>query len=473
MPTQDQINAALKAGYTQDQIQRAITVGTSRQPSFLQKAGNLAMDVLNTPSYLVGGAIKGAREGTGLLRGSVGAVKQGFSGENAPTVYEQLPKAFGLKDGSMASTLVGLGGELLTPNIPIAGLLGKGAKALGGVAKIGKLGKMGGVTQDIGRTLLEKSYKLSASDIDKIAESIGATNPATKAVKVIDYLESLGLKGSTRGSLAKLGNTITQKQGKFNKLTRTGMGVSRQPFIDQLLQAAIDAEKADTPQSRQIAKKLFEEAYTQSRRSGVMTDTELTDKISRLFSEAGESAISDPTSANIGKQIAKAGQSAREVLRPGSTAMGRDLRGLKTTQEVIAKKANTGLGTQLVNAFKPSALGFGVGAGVGAARGENPLAAGVIGAGVGIAANNPAAMNTIGKLFRGSNLPKLPTVKIPSKITNRVIDTAIRTPNLESQRQSQKRQEQSKQQKSYYSIAPKNVFKNKAAFGGSFKLGGK
>lgn len=492
MPTQEQINAALKAGYTQEQIKLALArSGAPKKQSILSKVGEFGMDVLNTPSYAVGGALRGLREGgyTGGIKGGFSGLKEGFTTQGGPTVYRELPKTLGLKEGGLASTLVGLGGELLTPNIPVAGLLGKAGKAL----KIGsKLGKAGGIAQDAGRVLLEKSYKLSASDIEKIADAIGASDPATKSMKVIDYLEGLKLGGSTRGSLQKLGGLITQKKSAFDKVARRGGQVSRQPFVSNLLDEAIKAEKMDTPQSRLLSQKLFNEALQQERMTGKpLMDTELSDKISRLFSEAGESAISDPTSANLAKRMAVAGQGAREVLRPGSTALGRDLRGLMTAQEVIGKKANTGLGTQLVNAFKPSALGFGVGATVGASRGENPITGGLMGAAIGIGANNPRLMNVAGKALTG----KLPSIGVSSAVTSaagRSFDTAIRAPKF-TQPTPELRQPVRSEQKSQtspsivapkasemskplvvtkaikYSL-PKNTFKNKTTFGRQFKL---
>lgn len=409
---------------------------TIKKP-FISKVGDVAMDVLNTPSYLIGGAIKGGRENGigGVFGGATSAVKQGFTGDYAPTVYEQLPKAFGLEEGSLASTLVGLGGEILTPNIPVAKILGMGGKALG----IGKIaGKTADIASDASRTLLEKSYKLNASNIDKIAESIGVTKPAEKAVKVIDYLESLGLKGATRESLKTLEKKTEPVQKMFDRLTKTGKNISRQPYIDSLLQEAIKAEKIDTPESRILAKKLLDEAAIQESKLGrPMTDTELSERVSRLFKESGASALADPMSSSFSKRQAIAGQTAREIIAPKSRELGRKLKGLITAGEVVGKQANTGLGTQLVNAFKPSALGFGIGAGVGASRGENPIASGLIGSGIGIAANNPRVLNLLGKGI-GYKIPK--ASQKTKKVLQKIFDTAIRYPVFTTRNQSEKRQ---------------------------------
>ncbi len=229
-----------------------------------------------------------------------------------------------------------------------------------------------------------------------------------------------------------------------------------------------------------------------------LTDTEMTDRISQLWKEAGDSAISDPSSANLSKSIAKAGQSARETLRPGSTAIGRELRGLRTAQEVVGKKANTGLGTQLINAFKPSGAGFGVGAVAGYSTGRDPLQSGLLGAVGGIALNNPAVMNKAGKFLQnGVSLPSVPTItnkyaNMAIKGASKVPVTAFRVntmnPNETMPPQSGQSGQVIKQPKvqSYTPSIPqpkkpgltkeikynqpKSVFNNKSAFGKTFRL---
>ncbi len=405
-------------------------------------------NILNIPSYAVGGLLnryqdvlgyntaQGKQKGLGIIEGL----------KNKRAVMSELPETFGIDPRSKLGMGVGLAGELITPNIPVGKAMSsawKGARGADRLADISKFGskafsKVSRVGDDAARVLLEKSYKLSASDINKIAKAIGVTDEAEKAIKVIDYLENLGLKGSTRGSLRTLNKITNSAQTKFNKLARTGGQISRTPYIENLLDEAIKAEGFDTPQARRLAKKMFDEAYLQSKKSGqVLTDTDLTNRISKLFNEATESSLSDPLSSNVSKRMAIAGQNAREVLRPGTTKMGRTLRGFRTAQEVLGKKANTGLGTQLMNAFKPGATGFGVGMGIGYSRGDNPLKSGLVGAGAVTLANNPLVMNTMGKLLRGAGNIKMPQLpKIPTAI-GRLGQTGLRVSLQERNRQNQ------------------------------------
>lgn len=408
-------SAALSAGVPKDVVEKTIadrtgaigwlTGGKSGIAGVATGAGN----ILSLPSYAIGGVLNQAQRAVGSDYGQktdatgLGVI-EGIKNKRA--VFTEAPETFGVDPNSNLGMGIGFAGELLTPQIPLPiGKIGiannifkKGSKAANIFSKTSK--SAGNIGSDIGRTLLEKSYKLSASDIDKIAEAIGATDEASKAVKVIDYLEGLGLSGSNRGSLVKLNEKIDKVQKPFNKLTKTGTQVSRKPYIDFILEEAVKQERLGTPQSRVLSKQLFNEAlYQEKLGNKALTDTELTKTISQLWSDVSDSKISDPMAQNMGKSLAKAGSEAREVLRPGSQQMGRTLRGMRTAQEVIGKKANTGLGTQLVNAFKPSAFGVATGAGIGFATGNDPIMAGITGAAGGMALNNPRVLNMAGKVI--------------------------------------------------------------------------
>jgi len=490
--------AAQQAGFTPEQIDSEISRRTGVRGWLT--GGNKgfggvatgAANLLSLPSFAIGGVLNQGQRAFGSKYGQdTGAkglgVLEGIKNKRA--VFTEAPETLGIDPNSKLGMGIGFGAELLTPDIP---LLGAGANAFRSskLAKagrgLGKSRKLGNITDDAARVLLEKSYKLSASDIQKVADAIGVTDESQKAIKVIDYLEGLGLKGSNRGSLKTLNDITSGSQKGFNKLTRTGGEISRTPYIDNLLNEAIKAEKLDTPQSRRLSKQLFEEAYNQSLKTGKpLTDTDLTNKISKLFNESSASALGDPLSSNLSKRMAIAGQDARETLRPGSKLAGRELRGLRTAQDVVGKKANTGLGTQLINSFKPSGAGFGVGAVAGYSTDRNPLVTGLIGGLGGVALNNPRVMNSMGKfLQKGTSLPRL------SKPTSRFGKTAFSTvkklpqtsfkvgvrdktkTNETSSRQSKQSKPVVKQQRVRSSVydTPKNVFNNKSAFGKKFKL---
>jgi hypothetical protein len=428
MPTQEQLNAALQAGYTPQQIKLAIAksnTNTQEQPKGVSswltggKKGvggilNAAGNILNLPSYAIGGLLnkgqdvfgskyaQGQSQGLGILEGI----------KNKRGVFTELPETIGVDPNSTAGKVIGFGGELLTPNLPIGKAFKafKGADAVSDVSKAGKFSKLGskisGISNDAARKLLEKSYKLSASDVEKIAKSIGVTNEAEKAVKVIDYLEGLGLQGANRGSLKTLNKLANKAQGGYDSLVKTGTNITRKEYADALLKQALEMEKIGTPQSRRLGEQLFKEAEYQSKQLGKLTDTDLTRMKSQAFSDASASQISDAYSSGLNEQIGRAGVNTLENIAPGSEQAGKTLRGFRTTQEVIGKKANTGLGTQLVNAFKPSAFGAGAGALYGYSTGQDPLKSAGVGLAIGIGANNPKVLNMTGKVIQ-KGLPKV------------------------------------------------------------------
>lgn len=416
-------SAARQNNIPRDVIERTIAEKTGAMgwltngKEGLGAVGSSVGNILNLPSYAIGGMLDNLQDPRSQYRAGDTSAKLGIIDgiKNKRAVFEELPQTLGVDPNSKLGMGIGFAGELLTPNIPLVGALSKIgkaskiAKAINVFTKTGsktakvfsKLGKIGGsIPEDAGRTLLQKSYKLSASDINKIAEAIGVTDESTKAQKVIDYLEELGLSGSNRASVAKISNKINSVQKPFNKLTRTGGQVSRQPYIEAILNEAVRQEKLGTPASRRLAEQLFKEAeLQQSLISKPLTDTDFTNMISKLWGDVKDSGISDPAFSSLNKSLAKAGSEGREVLRPGSQKMGRELRGLRTAEEVLGQKANTGLGTQLLNAFKPSAFGLTAGAGVGLATGNDPIASGLIGMAGGVTINNPRVLNAAGKLL--------------------------------------------------------------------------
>lgn len=373
---------------------------TGNAQSIPGKVFNAAGNILNLPSYAIGGVIKHASDANRnpqevAQNGGINFLKAAGQGiKNKQSVMNELPSAFGVDPNSGAGMALGFGGELLTPNLPIGkiakglGLAGKGSKAINVASKAGGI-------SEVGKDLLLRSYKFSQSDIKKLAENLGATDPSTYKNVVVDFLQKQKLTGgATQQGMESVSNAIKPVQQSFDKLTKTGGQVSRQPFASELLESAIKAEEADTPQSRALSKKLLDEAaYQESKYGKPLTDTELTKRITRLFSESGDSAMGDPFSSSLSKQIAKSGQSARETLRPGATELGRNLKGLRTAQEVVGRTANVGKGTQIINTLKPFVPGA---TGAYILSGGNPLAT-IAGAASATIANNPAIQNKIAR----------------------------------------------------------------------------
>lgn len=421
------IKAARQAGYSDSDIKSFI--GSKRKGVSKWAFGDaigpvgkglaVAGNLLNAPSYAIGGALKGASQpktfGQGFRSAAVAPLTGGLTSSmitggirglrDKTPVQTELPRAVGLNPQSAPGMALGFAGELLTPDPTM--FVGDAFKALRGGKQVMRAARPSGIAQDLGKTLLEKSYRLNESDINKIAEAIGANNEATKLDDVINYLEGLKLRGSSKSSVEKLNKIIEPKQQAFNSMVRTDTPISRQPYIDSLLEEAIKAEGIDTPQSRALAKKIFDEALLQEKKIGKpLTNTKLTDMTSRLFSETSEAALSDPASANLSKRLAISGQTARETISPGSTQLGRDLRGLRTAQDIIGKASRKSTGSQLFNAFKGNAAGAGVGAGIGYVTGQDPLVTGTIGFAGGLGANNPWLQNKAGKALTSPGLAK-------------------------------------------------------------------
>lgn len=434
MPTQEQLQAAERAGYTPQQIKLALARSGANAP---QRTGmskwffgdartapgaafNAVGNVLNLPSYAIGGMLNQGQRAAGSKYGqqtdATGlGILEGIKNKRA--VFTEAPETLGFDPNSGAGMAIGLAGELLTPNIPI-GKIANFSK-LSKVFKVNPnafskvASKLGGIGADAGETLLSKSYKLNATDINKIAESIGVTNESEKVSKVLAYLEGLGLKGSTKSSVRTLDGLVEGAQQSYNAMVRTGNPVSRSQYAKALLKQAEEIEQfAGDPSTRSIATALKQEAKKQIAlaKQGVgMTDEFLTNTKTKAFEAASGDSISNYYNSSVSEQLGRAGVRALDEYAPGSAELGTKLRGLQTARNVVGKQARTGLGTQLVNAFKPSAVGFGVGAGVGYTQGQNPLATGVAGGLVGVGLNNPRVLNAMGKTLTRS-MPMNPGV---------------------------------------------------------------
>lgn len=506
----------VKTGFIPDKVQKPQREGVGKwffgdrtsAPGMALEAGS---NILNLPSYVLGGMMdefqqKGAQAFNPLknpfgIAGALSGIK------NKEAVFRELPESLGIDPNSGAGVAVGFAGELLTPGLPIGKVsklanVFRGGKAASRLAKpsvFAKVGqKLAGISEDAGNTLLMKSYKLNASDINKIAESIGVTNESEKAAKVLQYLEGLGLKGSTRSSAQTLDTITDTAQKAYDKMVRTGKTLDRQAYVDALFNQASDLEKtANDPNSRMVVQKLLDEAERQQAylNHGVpMTDTLLTNTKTKAFEAASPGQISNPFETGFNEQIGRAGVRALDTYSPGSAASGTKLRGLRTAQEVVGKQARTGLGTQLINAFKPATPGFLIGAGAGYSQDQNPFLSGVVGGLGAVGLNNPRTLNVVGKTLSGNVNPAVRKVfSAGSKVAGKSIVTGARigaipqyqqtsqnkqssrtlptpTTNSKPQTSGQPKINEIKNSSSSGSIIPpkkneQNVFSNKSTFG--------
>lgn len=431
----------------------------------LGAVGSALGNVLNLPSYALGGVANRLQQATGSKYGQ--GEKQGLGImegiKNKRALMTEAPELLGVDPNSTAGMAIGFGAELLTPDPLGAGYdafkFARGADKIGDAAKAGGLFSRG--TEGIANTLRAKSYKMPESSISKIAEAIGVDEfDPDKANKVFSYLDNLGAQGASRYSVGKIGDVAGGVQSKYNAMVRSGSEVGRDTYARALMQQADElASVADDPTTRKAIEALKREAKVQSNaaKQGLkMSDTFLTNTKTRAFN-ASRGSIGDPLRMTENEGIGRAGVRALEEYAPGSKALGTELRGLRTAQEEVAKKANTGLGTQLFNAFKPSAAGATIGAGVGYSTGQDPLQSGLLGAVGTTVASNPRVLNLASRGIRkipnvGSAIPSNVVTRTGMSALKRTPQTAFRVsqqPKL-SQTESQERSKRSKQKSRSY-----------------------
>lgn len=513
--------AAQQAGIPQSIIDQTISDRTgvkgwlTEGKQGLGGVATAAGNVLNLPSYAIGGALnaisddgKAPLDFTKLINPVAGLsdsirtqgvgntlkslsqvpgkiVRGNIQGiQNKQAVFENLPKSIGVDPTSKTGMAIGLTGELLTPELPIGKLskLKKFGNVFSKSEKVNNVfSKAGAILPEIGEDWIRKSYKLSSSDINKIAEAIGVTKESEKAPRVFEFLNGMGLSGATNSSLKKLEGIIDDTQKAYNKMVRTDTQIGRKLYAETLLAQAMELEKkSDTPQTRILINKLVDEAERQLAydRQGVgMTDTFLRNTTAKAFNEASAEQINNPMSSGFSEQLGRAGVRVLDQVAPGSDKVGKKLRGLRTTESVLGSKARTGLGTQLVNAFKPGAVGFGVGATAGYSNDQNPLLTGLGGATIGAIANNPRVINNAGKVLSFSpKMPVLPKVAGAAPLLGPAVQKGFRLSNQagrgqepvqEAMSQSKKKDAQSQklvsplvEPNTYTPYKKRNVFKD-------------
>lgn len=369
---------------------------TGNAQSIPGKIWNAAGNILNVPSYALGGVMKGrtqALQQGKISPGMFSDIRSAFQGIKEKTpVMDELPKMYGLDPNSGAGMALGFGGELLTPNIPLLGWLGKGGKVANVASDLSKTSKL----TEIGKDMLLRSYKFSQSDIKKLAENLGATDPATYKDIVVGFLQKQKLTGgATQQGMEAVTQSIQPLQNKYNALVKSGKVIDPKIYARQILAQAdqIKSNPLSTLDELGIAKQLQAEAKRIAGLKGPITDTMLAAKKSGSFAGVPASKISDPFLMSRQKAMGYAGIQALEEISPGSKQIGQQLKGLRTAQEVIGRTANVGKGTQIINSLKPFVPGA---TGAFVLSGGNPLITGA-GAIAATMANNPAIQNKVAR----------------------------------------------------------------------------
>lgn len=123
--------------------------GTAQQPTTvgeaLKQTGKALMEVINLPSYAIGGVLEEARKQESPLKSAwkttfplsmAKAALQGIA-QKKP-VMEELPKTLGVRPESLAGLLIGFAGEIATPGGHELLALAKKAKPLARVPEVGE-----------------------------------------------------------------------------------------------------------------------------------------------------------------------------------------------------------------------------------------------------------------------------------------------------------------------------------------------
>jgi len=256
-----------------------------------------------------------------------------------------------------------------------------------GVSKVTKplFSRASGVVRSASDILGAKAQKFNNKNIEEIQKAT-KTDPLT-------FARSKNLPiSATKKSVKVVSDATDVLQDQYDALVRTGRKISRSDYAKAIRAQADDLlARSDTPETRSLAKQLYDEAkYQMSQKNKPMTDSFLTDTKTIAFSEAGANKINNPFTSNKSEQIGRSGVKALEKYAPGSEALGKELRGYRTYLEQLTKQANTGKGTQLFNLFKPAGAGFLAGAGAGSfLPGIGNLTGAITGAVLTTAANSP------------------------------------------------------------------------------------
>lgn len=262
-----------------------------------------------------------------------------------------------------------------------AGALAKGA---GAVTKSSKLAALGGMADDVARSIdpISQATKIVGKGGSKVADVTRGTrtNLAEKlAVKSARANPSQlnkfsDLTGQDLGKFmvekkvlnkSAVQNAIKPLQEEYNKLVRSDKTISGEKYAENLVKKALEIEKNDrSPSARTLTQKLIEEADTQSG-LGNITDTVLTNTKSNQFNKVPSGQMIDPMSDSLNKILGEVGIKTLEEVSPGSSAIGKQLQAYRQLEEILKKQGELGKGSQLFNILKPSFAGFAGGAGIG------------------------------------------------------------------------------------------------------------
>lgn len=436
--------AAQQQGFSQSQIDRAVKkrnaqerTGVSKflfddKTSTLGKIGSAVGNVLNIPSYALGGILNRGQEafGSQYAQGEPGGgigILEGIANKRA--IMTELPETFGIDPNSTAGRVIGFGGELLTPDpVGLAGDIFKaGGKSLGIVGDVGKASSRRGILSRASEGLENMSEGLLTRGLGQ-PDQLQKLEKIGGGEKTGSFIRRLGLESRDPNTARKIKEDLLKELDdiaiKSNKTTNVSEIVSDfNKKIAKYDQSAKRGSIADGAVRDELERRLsiFLDNIGQSPETG-LGNVPLRD-----VTFAKRAAASDVPRSYIGlagkaKGQAQGSEVARKIFQEGAIRGDERLRGLGLDlRRLGGNPGTTGYidvferaGTR-ASARQPLSLKGLTSAGVGSVIGGIP---GVVG---GVAAetiaNNPRFLRGVsGGLSATSkaigNIPNIPSNKV-------------------------------------------------------------
>lgn len=234
--------AALAAGIPTSVIEETIASRTgvggwlTNGKAGIGAVGAAAGNILNLPSYAIGGLLNKGQQTFGSKYGQGGYSKGLGIGEgikNKRAVMSELPETFGVDPNSKGGMAIGLVGELLTPD-PIS-IVGDIGKATGLMGKAGDAGLFARVGDDAGA-------KLAGMSDDVITKGLGQPQTLRKVEKITKekpgaFIKRLGLEGRDAKEAMELKSKLIKDFNKIGLSSKTKASVKEtiQAFDDEII----------------------------------------------------------------------------------------------------------------------------------------------------------------------------------------------------------------------------------------------
>lgn len=520
MPTQEQLNAALKAGYTPQQIKLALARSGAIQPQ--QKSvggfiGNVAKSAVNNVAGIGSALLHPIQTAKNIGNTALGAAQLLVPGEQGSEQYARdLGNFYKERYGGLSNI-----GETLY-NDPVgvaldastllsgAGALAKGA---GAVSKVGGLSKLGrGLSQAgslvdpfqlpgraIGKALPKAGRAIETQARDFSIRGYGQPQKLGKfADKFRPAQEVIGEYGLYGKDLNKLDDVISKIQQQFDDIARTsGRQVSVEEILNAGLQKAEELRKSGFTEDIAIAKQLEDKmaAFIDANPKQAIDIGDAT-KARLGFDKRVKTFALDPTAKGSNQmmrdifqeQIRKSADGLQTPLGENLSQTGKRLNELYSFKPIMEQAAARGTSTRPLNLGRmATATAGGAAGGWGGAVGgfvadtimNNPQVIGAssrTGQKIGQMLQKP--MKTPTTLKVGYGFGQLGRLNRPTAATGMTEPTQSKivpkaSPSIApvatpTQKATLPKPMVSKEIK--FKL-PKNVFSNKSAFGKKFKLG--